>query len=111
MIKTFENFNEEEWWYFPTIEITTEWFNNASESEINRFIIGFNDGQGDHGFYTYNGIIKLLSNSDRNPELKELKGMTRTEIVNEFYQELDLNGNNSDMTYFDGNKYLKVHWK
>ena len=37
--------------------------------------------------------------------------MTRVEIIDEFYKELLLNGNNSDMVYFDGKEYLKINWK
>lgn len=98
------------WWEWETKDITEDWFNNASEDEINRFIIGYNDGQGDHGFYTYSKIVGLLKNSDR-PNSKELESMTRVEIIDEFYKELLLNGNNSDMVYFDGKEYLKINWK
>lgn len=98
------------WWEWKTKDITEDWFNNASEDEINRFIIGYNDGQGDHGFDTYSKIVDLLKNSDR-PNSKELESMTRVEIIDEFYKELHLNGNNSDMVYFDGKEYLKINWK
>lgn len=125
MIKKFENYIEDDlnkiaidsasvinessnWWEWKKKSISGDWFNNASDDEINRFIIGYNDGQGDHGFYTYSKIVDLLNNSDR-PN-KELENMTRVEIIDEFYNELQLNGNNSDMTYFDGKEYLMVEW-
>ena len=97
-------------WEWKTKDITEEFFNDASEEEINKIIIGYNDNQGDHGFYTYSKIVNLLNNSDR-PNLKGLENMTRVEIIDEFYKELNLNGNNSDMVYFDGTEYLKINWK
>lgn len=77
--------------------------------KINRIIIGYNDGQGDHGFYTYSKVVDLLNDSDR-PNLKKLEDMTRVEIIDEFYKGLDLNGNNSGMVYFDGTEYVEINW-
>lgn len=103
------NESSENWWRWKTKDITEEWFNNASDVEINKFIIGYNDGQGDHGFYTYSKIVGLLNNNDR-PNLDKLEDMTRVQIIDEFYKELYLNGNNSGMVYFDGTEYLEVNW-
>ncbi len=96
--------------FLSTKEVRNEWFDNCSDDELKRFIVGFNDGQGDHAFYTFDGILELLKNSDR-PGKKELETMTRTEIVDEFFDDLDLNSNNADTVYFDGKQYLKVSWK
>ena len=90
-------------------KITTEWFNTVTEPEINRFVVGFNDGQGDHSFYTYAKIVELLKDSDRLNK-KSLDDMTRVEIIDEFYEELQLTANNSDMIYFNGKEYQKVKW-
>lgn len=97
------------WWEWKKKSVTGDWFNSASDDEISRFIIGYNDGQGDHRFYTYSKIVDLLNNSDR-PNQKELENMTRVEIIDEFYKELHLNGNNSNTVYFDGKEYLMVDW-
>jgi hypothetical protein len=113
-IQTYTEFlnenNEENWWVFPEKEITTEWFNKASNSELNRFLISFNDGQGDHSIYTYDLVVKLLKNSDRT-SIKDLAEITHSEIIDEFYKDLELNGNSCDIVYFDGSKYLHVVWK
>jgi hypothetical protein len=110
MKKFTDKINESnEWWSWKTKDITNDWFNNALEEEINRFVIGYNDGQGYHGFYTYTKIVGLLKNSDR-PNKRPLEDMTRVEILDEFYDELMLNGNNSDVIYFDGKEYLKINW-
>jgi hypothetical protein len=113
-MKYLKKFNESvettEWWNWKKKYITNDWFNNAPEEEIDRFAIGYNDGQGDHGFYTFSKIVELLKNSDR-PGKKNIENMTRVEIIDEFYDELMLNSNNSDMIYFDGKEYLKINWK
>jgi hypothetical protein len=110
-IKNFSQFinEQEDWWGMPQKEVSTEWFNQAPDEEIKRFIDGFNDGQGDHSVYTYEMMVKLLQNSDR-PGKRDLQEMTRMEILDEFFNDLYLNGNNSDTVYFDGAKYLKVSW-
>lgn len=110
-IKNFSEFiNEEEnWWGMPQKEVSSEWFNQAPDEEIKRFLVGFNDGQGDHSVYTYEMIVKLLQNSDR-PGKIDLQELTRSQIMDEFFEDLYLNANNSDTVYFDGSKYLKVNW-
>ena len=48
------------WWEWKKKSVTADWFNSASDDEISRFIIGYNNGQGDHHFYTYSKILKIL---------------------------------------------------
>lgn len=96
-------------WEKPKKQISEEWFNTASDNEIKRFIIGFNDGQGDHSFYTFEGILALLSESDLSSN-KSIDEMTNIEILDEFYNGCQLTGNNSDMVYFNGEEYQEVEW-
>jgi len=94
----------------PKKEITDKWFDSASDDEIKRFILGFNDGQGDHDFYTYKDILLLLEDSENPNRQQELSDMTRSQILDEFYTELNLGGNNSDMVYFNGEEYQEVRF-
>lgn len=96
------------------IEISEKWFNEASEEEVARFILGFNDNQGDHCVDTYKSIFELVSEAEVTFDGKDiteeyLKNSTRSEILDEFYNSLGIGGNDSDMLYFDG-EYKKVEW-
>ena len=112
-MKKFSNLEfikENENWYdgLPTIQIKESDFNTFSDEDLNRYVLCFNDGQGDHSVYTFKKIVGLLENSDR-PDKKKVSEMTRIEILDTFYDELDITGNSSDELYFDG-EYKNIMW-
>lgn len=55
--------------------------------------------------YTYNEIFKIVDGSDTPTD-----NLSRSEILDIFYEEVLLNGNNSNIVYFDDNKYKRVLW-
>lgn len=90
-------------------EITDEAFNQLSEADLNKVLISFNDGQGDNCVYDWKGIIQLLEddfNIGKRLEIddseNDLAGKTNIEILDMFYDGNELNGNNSNLIYFDG---------
>ena len=90
--------------------------NSFTKKELNKIVVCFNDGQGDHCVYTYNKIVKLLKESDIKINNLYVEGieivdnMKPSEIMNMFYNELDLDGNNTDALYFDKGKYNIIQW-
>ena len=105
--------------FIETIDISEQWFNKCSDEEVNRFLLSYNDGQGDHGMMIWQQIKELYIevNVDNGTlpdgltdELYDSMLPSRTEIVNTLYaQDGFLTGNNSDFVYFDG-KYKRVYW-
>jgi hypothetical protein len=100
------------------IEISEKWFETCSENELNRFVLGYNDGQGDHGFMTWDTMLDMYidvnvdkGNFPQNLSIEDYIKLipSRFDVVNSNYEYAVLNGNNSDMIYFDG-KYKKVYW-
>lgn len=83
------------------IDITDKQFNELSEFELNRFIFSYNDGQGDCYVNTFDEIVELFEDVD-------ISNLNRTQILDRFYNESCLNGNNSNISYYDGEKYLNV---
>jgi len=88
-------------WEKEKKKITDEWLNSSSDDEINRIIIGLNDGQGDHSFYTYNDVVELLEDCD-------ITKMTKSEILNHFLK--DFGFDTFDTVYFNGKEYQMVDW-
>jgi len=88
------------------ILLEKKWFDVASEKDLNRIIVCFDDGQGDHCVYTYKDIFNLLLDM-KNGE--DINNMTPLEIIDSFYTELNLNGNNTHALYFD-NEYKIIRW-
>lgn len=91
-------------------EITEQDFNKLSKVELDKVLISFNDGQGDNCVYDWKDIVKLLEDDiligQRVPDLQDdgddLTGKTNIEILDMFYDGNELNGNNSNLIYFDG---------
>jgi hypothetical protein len=105
--------------FIEDIEISEKWFETCSEEELNRFILGYNDGQGDHGFMTWIQMCELYidvkvddGTLPENLSFEEYLKLfpSRIDIIDFLYEEQEfLTGNNSDMLYFDG-KYKSVSW-
>jgi hypothetical protein len=105
--------------FIEYIEISEKWFETCSEEELNRFILGYNDGQGDHGFMTWIQICELYidvkvdnGTLPENLSFEEYLKLipSRNDVINLLYdKEGFLTGNNSDFVYFDG-KYKRVSW-
>ena len=119
MIKKFNEMavTEKSWEVIKHKKISEKDFNNFSEKELNRFVLCFNDGQGDHSVYNWKSILSLLCESDlKDPKTGEyekgeliIKEMNNMQILDLFYNDLDLNGNNSDALYFD-EEYYYISW-
>ena len=88
--------------FISHIHLSKEWLDTASKEDLNKIIICFNDGQGDHSVYTYDKIVKLLSESHLTKTTKTVSEMTVSEIIDIFYLELNLNGDGTDALFFDG---------
>lgn len=92
--------------------ISDEWLNNASEKEISRIIIHFNDGQGDIASYTMIEARKLLSESVDSMGNPYDMNMSNSELIDNFYNDLCLNGNETRAVYFDDVEgYLVIDWR
>lgn len=75
-------------------KITEQDFNQLSEAELNKVLISFNDGQGDNCVYNWKDIVDIGED--------DVEGKTNIEILDMFYDGNELNGNNSNLIYFDG---------
>ena len=89
--------------------ITNDWLDNATKEELNRIIVCSNDGQGDHSAYTYEGMFELLMDSEREDGTDYSPEMKPSEVIDNFYNSCELNGNNTDALYFD-KIYYKINW-
>ena len=73
------------------IYISNQQLNNFSKEELNKVLVCFNDGQGDHSVYDFEKMKKLFSESvDSNGKKYNTENMTNSEILDEFYKSLDL---------------------
>jgi len=101
------------------INISKQWIDNCSEEEINRFLLGYNDGQGDHGMMTWIEMCELyidikVNNGTlpKNLSFEEYLNLipSRNDVIDLLYEDGEfLTGNNSDFVYFDG-KFKIVCW-
>lgn len=115
MIKSFRNFNQinESFSRFDAGTITNKdgsqenWLDKASQSELDRILIAWNDGQGDTYVYDWR---KLVRYSKDFPGWDE--NMSNREILEFFYDSLELNGNMTEIVYFDidENRYKSFNW-
>ena len=85
------------------IDISDIWLDTASKEDLDRILICFNDGQGDHCVYDYDRVRELLCMD------YDLGDMLPSVIIDTFYNDLDLGGNGSDAIYFD-NGYKIIDW-
>ena len=87
-----------------------------SKEELDTILVAFHDGD-DQSVYNWSGIVNLLSESDIevDGEMKEgydvIKGFTPSKIIDTFYNELELNGNNAVAVIFSEGKYWQIHWQ
>ena len=104
--------------FIETKEISEKWFETCSDEDINRLLLGYNDGQGDHGFMTWERMCEMYIevNVDNGTLPKDLSYEeylklfpSRMTIIDFLYEDGWINGNTSDMLYFDG-KYKQVCW-
>lgn len=92
------------------INIIDEELNIFKESKLNRIIICFNNGQGDHCVYNYKEVVNLLKESTQSDcSSYNVDNLKPSQILDFFYKSLDLNGNNTDAIYFD-DEYKIIHW-
>jgi hypothetical protein len=86
-------------------EITEKGFNQLSEADLNKVLISFNDGD-DNQVYNWEDIIKLLEDIGQRLDIAgtedDLAYKTNIEMLDMFYRGNKLNGNNSNLIYFDG---------
>ena len=94
----------------PKIDISSDMLNKFGEEDLNRIVICSNDGQGDHISYTYKEIVDLMFNSEYPKGNGPTEDSSTSDIIDLFYEEFDLNGNNTDALYFDG-EYKIISWK
>lgn len=104
--------------FIETKKISQKWFETCSDEDLDRFILGYNDGQGDHGFMTWKRMCEIYieCNVDCGELPKDLLFEeylklipSRISIIDYIYKDGWINGNTSDMLYFDG-KYKQVCW-
>lgn len=88
------------------IDISDNWLDSASKEDLDKIIICFNDGQGDHCVYNYDKIVELLSDYY---DQEDLENMTPSQYMKNFYTDCELSGNNTDALYFD-KKYFLINW-
>ena len=79
--------------YFEISDID---FNLFPKEKLNNILISFNDGQGDNCVYNWEGIVGIIRNS-----YDDTYKLSNAEILDLFYSDLELNGNNSKLIYFD----------
>ena len=93
-------------------EVNDAWLDNAPKKELDKFLIAFNDGQGDHSAYTYDEALDLLTLSGGRGQERDVKDFTPSQVFEKFFEELNLSGNNSDTYYFNtaSGKYVVVDW-
>lgn len=90
-----------------TKSLTDAEFDAFSEDQVKRVLVCYNDGQGDHCAYSFLEIIDMVSlwYEDENA----IHELSHTQIMDRFYEETLLTGNNSDCFYFD-NEYFVIDW-
>ena len=91
-------------------------FDNFSDEQLETISLSFHDGD-DQSVYNWHEIVHLLSESDIevNGEYKNgfefIKTLPKSKIMDIFYNELELNGNNSIATIFKNGKFWQIHWQ
>lgn len=79
-----------------TFKINKDWMDTATDDQLKRIIIAYNDGQGDTHIDTLGDISELFEDNISNWEMLRI-------IYGEF------GGNMTDAAYFDG-EYKKIYW-
>jgi hypothetical protein len=83
------------------MSFSTAQFNALSEDELKRFLLCYNDGQGDHGSHTFAEAVDAVSSMFDETEADKVHEMTPSQILDKLYEAYELTGNNSDCYFFD----------
>ena len=84
--------------------IDKNWFNSLHVTDLKKYLICANDGQGDTSVYTFDDVLSFFEGDD-------ISELSRTDILDSFFNESELNGNNSVQVYFGDNGFVELNWR
>jgi hypothetical protein len=94
--------------------ISDNWLNSATEDDLNKIVICYNDGQGDHSVYTIERVkdwYKEINEYQEDERFNDVNAKL-SYIIDLFYNVgyPTINGNSCDALIFDNGKYYMIHW-
>jgi hypothetical protein len=86
-----------------TKRVDQNWFNSLHVTDLKKYLICSNDGQGDTSVYTFDDVLTFFEDDD-------ISTWSKIEILNTFFNQTELNGNNTKQVYFDDRGYVELEW-
>ena len=88
------------------IKRNDEWLDSCNRHELTKLAVVFSDGE-DIANYSFDDMVKLLEDSYHQGYTERLNP---SEIIDKFYTDLELNGNNTVAIFYNGTSLEEIQW-